>query len=1130
MSSAAANSSVSTMANEPALTPVEGNPFEPKLAPVEHDPFVPQVPESFLHRVSIGLSAGLSRMGELAVEGVQTMGKGAAQIAGQTPREPLPGWVSDLVEARPELKDSNERSWQIVKGAANVLGGFGGVLTSPAGLVSPTIEKEAGIPKEMTELGLGLLGGSKALSEGLQAAKFFRMRDGKAQMIGGLPTTEDFDAAATVLGNPRAAQNLRDLWNEKGIHPAEAAHDAQTDAFLRHDLTNIPEEIKLSSDEEQGLADAFRKPVPLSAAVNDLPDLASIQPPHPPGSLLASIRSAADKLSDIGRDAQMMLAPMATGTTDSMAVAKDFANSMRRNRWDWQRIDKIVEKSFTPEQRKRMWIAGDEESVARQLGESTEHQGLVTLTPQEKFTVEELQSRAQMAWLHARDISMVQGEGLPAYTPRMVINVANAAADQKPISLNAMGLNLRTTTAQLKHRKYMTAEETEAAAKASLGEQVEIVRDIRTLVLATAKLEDAIAGRTFVDWIKEYGRRTGAETVVEGAPPTGSPYKWFTLDHPALKIWRPKFETVDGKVQAATDANGETIFQQVPYYVRGDFEGPSRAVLTQPNGALYNAAMSLKGKTMSLIMNSPIIHNAVEWGRALPAMPGKVASFKVYFEGNRAKNDVATMHEAIGNGLVPIGHRFYNQNIDEIANGANLTPGRSFTAQVLGAVPGLFDPAAGTAVKRAVDKAGDFWHNTLLWDRVADLQMGLYVNFRDDLMAKGVDRISAARAAAHWANRYAGALPQEAMGNGAKKVANLLMFSRSFTLGNLGAMKDMLTGLPKDVLAQIERDAGQINPEAKGYMQSLARRKAMSIVAMDIGLFYVGNSIMQNALNVMLGDSTLDKEMHGYTQRFADTLTKAKEHPLSLLQPFNLMQGLSATNENEPSRQDRVRVGYTHDGTAIYARNPVGRIGEEFEGYLTGPLDMIRRKLGTVARPAWQILANDKGFGRKVYDPDADTPAKYLSNVAKIAETIAAEQFPVTQAGAFMDLVRGKAPDEKLATLQTAGPFFGFMFSKGAPGGPAVGELYQAESQHKYAVDAELPEIRRQIQSGDIEGARARMTELDVPAGLQRFYIRTTQYPATRLKGRTLRDFYRYSTPEQRQRLERALENQPPPQ
>jgi hypothetical protein len=149
-----------------------------------------------------------------------------------------------------------------------------------------------------------------------------------------------------------------------------------------------------------------------------------------------------------------------------------------------------------------------------------------------------------------------------------------------------------------------------------------------------------------------------------------------------------------------------------------------------------------------------------------------------------------TMLEAVDAGLVPIGKRFFNQDITSIMEQPNLTPGRSLTAKIAGLVPGLFDPAADVAVKRAVDRMGDFWHNTLLWDRIGDLQMGLYVNFRDAAMAKGVDPQTAQRMAAHIANRYAGALPQEAMSDSARKIANMMMFSRSFTLGNIGVIKD----------------------------------------------------------------------------------------------------------------------------------------------------------------------------------------------------------------------------------------------------------------------------------------------------------------------------------------------------
>jgi hypothetical protein len=727
---------------------------------------------------------------------------------------------------------------------------------------------------------------------------------------------------------------------------------------------------------------------------------------------------------------------------------------------------------------------------------------------------------------------MVEGEGLPAYTPRMIINTMGAGAKETVTALDGIGSNLRTKTANMLKRKYLEAQETEAAAKAKYGDEAMLARDIRVLPLATSQLEDAVAGRSLINNIKDYGARTGTETVVEGAIPAGSEVKYFTLDHPSFRTWRPKFE--GGK--AVKDAEGKPVFEQVPLYVHGDFEGPLRAVLSHKSGAVYGAMMSLKGKTMSLIMNSPMIHNAVEWGRAVFAMPGKVATFKVYFEGNRAKNNVPLMQEAIDNGLVPIGHRFFNQDIAGLMEAPDLVPGRSWTSQVLAAVPGLFDEAAGVAVKRAIDKAGDFWHNTLLWDRVADLQMGLYVNFRADAIAKGIDPQTSSRMAAHWANRYAGALPREAMSDGATKMANMMLFSRSFTLGNMGVLKDMLTGLPKDVLAQIERDAGfragsieagiDAGKEAANVAKGIARRKAMAVVAMDIAGMYVFNSLLQNTTNVIFNDSTVDKELHGYAARMKTALTETAEHPLKLLQPFGFLEHLSATADNEPGRQERVKIGYAKDGTAIYGRAPVGKIGEEFIGYMTGPLDMMRKKMSTVARPGWQIMNNDAGFGRKIYDPAADTPGKYMQNVYLIAKHLALAQTPEGQVSALKDLVQGEG-DAKVNALQAFGPFAGVTFSKGAPGGPAVGEMYASRAQHEFKVNQALPDIRRQIRRGDVDGAIGVMTELDIPQGLQRFYIKSTLNPATRLSPRATRDFYLHSTPEQRERFERALKTQP---
>jgi hypothetical protein len=948
------------------------------------------------------------------------------------------------------------------------------------------------------------------------------------------PVTEQ---PARPVPEPITPEPARPAMESRPTTPAAPEPDLEIPGFLRRDAQNrLPERGAPPTAPEAPAAElapeAEGRPASLGAAAS--PPTPAPTPSAATGPTLAErfygdIRSHVDKLFDVGRDVQMMVSPMAAGSQEAMATAKDFANRLRRNRWDWGQVDSDIDRRFTPEQRKRMWDAADEESVLQQEGKTNPNMGLATLEPEERAAVEQLQARSQAAWKEAYDVGIVKNEeGLPAYTPRMFVNTATTG-EGGPRSLTAIGRNLRTTTPQLRGRQHLMAEETEAAGKARLGEQAELARDIRTLPLATAKLEDAIAGRRMINEIRAAGQRTGQETVVEGAKPGPD---WFTLDHAAFREWRPDLEInpVTGKMMARTDDAGKTIFKQVPLYVRGDFEGPLRSVLTQPSGMLYNAAMSLKGKTMGLIMNSPMIHNAVEWGRALPAMPGKVATFRVYFDGNRAKNNPTIMREAIDNGLVPIGKRFFNQDVSSIMEEPNLTPGRSWTAQVLAAVPGLFDRNAGESVKRAIDRAGDFWHNTLLWDRIGDLQMGLYTNMREDLLAKGVDPQSAGRVAAHWANRYAGALPQEAMSDAARKLANLTLFSRSFTLGNLGAMKDMLNGLPRDVRAQISRDIGSLDPKAEGYIKSMAQRKAIGIVMLDMGLMYVGNSLLQSGMNVMRGDDTLSDELRGYADRFGKALQRVREHPLSLLQPMSLMSSLSATSENEPSRQDRVFVGYTKDGTGIYARNPAGKIGEEFSGYLSGPLDMLRRKLGTIARPGWQILANDQGFGRKVYDPTADTPAGYLKNMGRIVQFLVGGQLPTQQLGAARDLITGQG-DRKLAAMQTLGPLAGVTFSKGAPGGPPVGEMYAAQEKRKYAFENEKPDIMKALanRKDDPAGFRAaikRMNELGVPPGLQSYYQRVAQRPASRLSPTKLQEFSRTASPEEKQRLQRMQRQQ----
>ncbi len=133
----------------------------------------------------------------------------------------------------------------------------------------------------------------------------------------------------------------------------------------------------------------------------------------------------------------------------------------------------------------------------------------------------------------------------------------------------------------------------------------------------------------------------------------------------------------------------------------------------------------------------------------------------------------------------------------------------------------------------------------------------------------------------------------------------------------------------------------------------------------------------------------------------------------------------------------------------------------------------------------------------------------------------AKSQVPEGQFSALLDLAKGEG-DAKVNALQAGGPILGVTFSKGAPGGPAVGEMYNERARHDLKVQQQLPDIRKQMLRGDIEGATTRMQDLGIPKGLQKFYLRTTLNPATRLGTRSLKDFYSRATPEQIERMERA--------
>jgi hypothetical protein len=991
------------------------------------------------------------------------------------------------------------------------------------------------------------------------------------QKIGGLATQADFENAATHIakiaepaeeaGAVRAPVEpdvihgkMLGLFHEYGIHPNEVLAHATQDPALAKDLASdnpmLPnrytgiDPAAMHADAIQENADAGKSTKKIGGISDELNDAlqprtswpqtpTAVSPPTVSSRFGDLVGSLVDRfgLGNIVNDLQRQVTPMAMrdSSVAARSSARDLANTNRVARWDFQRLHGLLTDEFSPAEREQMWTAADKDSVAMQKGEAPTE--LAKLDPRLRNTVQALQQRSSEMWEEAQRSGVVQADAkaLPGYVPREVLfEYGKTDPGRLGPALDRIGSNTRTASSNLMRREHLTTEETEAAAR-EVHESAKVVRDIRTLPLATMRLQQAIAGRKLLNSIREVGDLTTPEgeasTVYEGAVPAGQESKFFTIpQHPAFWSWRPKFK--DGQIVKGED--GKLVFEKTPLMVRQDFEGPLRAVMGQQEGAVYRGMMTAKSKATSLIMYSPLLHNAVIAGRVLPAMGGNpVATARLYFRGNVVRNTPEMMREAIQNGMAPIGRGGAASEWAQTLQDPQMKPGRSITAQVLSAIPNLFDERAGTAVKQAIDKAGDFWHNTLLWNRVADMQAGIYDHYMKDAMAHGIDRTTASRTAAQLSNRYAGTMPAEALSDMARKTANVMLFSRSFTLGTIGSLKDMFTGLPRDVLAQVERDQGV---QAMLNVRSYAQRKALGIVAADMALLYAGGSLTQSAINVMRGDDTIGEEGQGYIDRLEATMKRLAANPFEALDPFAVPDGVSSTSENEPGKEQRILVGYDSHGTALYVKNPTGKTAEDMTGWMTHPAQTVFNKLSTLVRPGIEIAANQDFRGKPIYDPYAKTPEDYLRNMGKIVFHYMAAQAPDQTLDAIKDLMTGTPTDDEkdIDVAKIVGPLLGLVFSPGAPGGPAAGEYFRANEMQKYAQDQVMPQARKDIKEGRIGEAKEHMTAAGIPPRLQQFYVETTLNPKARFVKSKFKQFLNSLPEAQRARVDKQIERSDP--
>lgn len=849
-----------------------------------------------------------------------------------------------------------------------------------------------------------------------------------------------------------------------------------------------------------------------------------------PADVASAVRGIVKDVKDVtngmidskaGQEVIEALFPMSKGSDiQAKAVAQRFANAMRLARYQWQRMSEFVRDNFTGEERKVMWDAADEENLIRSgKMAASQDRGLDRLTPKQLDTVQHLHELSLGLWKRAQDAGMVEGEGLPFWTPRMAVRIGEdgdflrPGGEGKAATSTGEGGNVKTSTPNTKQRKYTLAEETEAAMKARLGDNTELVRDIGTMPLAMSRMAQAIAGRELVNQLKEYGQAIG-ELVVSD---TGGP-GFTTIDHPAFTTYKPDFITdADGKMVARTDQNGDIVMTRNQMHISDEWAGPLKAVLSKTDGAIYKAYMLMKSKAMTAIMISPAAHNMVIWGRAMAYDPAAVGTLKAYFSGHALAKDPGLMGQAISDGMVPLGaNKGSMMDVTDVARGIGKEggwgdPNESWINLATQKAVSVFSEGAADFVKAKMDAFGDFWHHTLLWKQVGALQTYIYNDYRNFLLEKGHPPEVAGPIAAHLANRYAGAVAAENSSEMLRKALNVMLFSRSFNVGNIGAVHDTVFGLPAGLRAKMIVDVGE---EAGQAGVEAAVAKARKGIIADVGVSMLLSAAASAGIAKLLLNQSADDIKTGYVRRFAAMMGNIQDHPLNpgSYNPYRILPSW----ENEAGKQDRIDLGAQPGGRHEYLRLPTGKVVEDTVGWLIHAPETLEKKLSPTVKAAWQAVTNDKGFGVPVEDPSGNT----LKHITQGLEHVIAAQVPMEQLKTLADVIGGHGTE--LDKTKLAGTVTGFTVSQGNPHGPEEAAFYAQQDRIKTEKAYAMEAVKDDIKKGNADAAYERLSAIGLPPREIVMTIQNIKNPRQGMSKQQTRRFETEANTEDRATMENA--------
>lgn len=702
------------------------------------------------------------------------------------------------------------------------------------------------------------------------------------------------------------------------------------------------------------------------------------------------------------------------------------------------------------------------------------------------------------------------------YDPRFIVRmlddqtIVQLAEGARSGTLNAMGTNFIKTLKQAQKRKHVTLAETEAALArkvevlgGDLG-MLQVLKDIRVLPIVTAKLKRAIATRDLVEGIRKEGLHLDKPTVsfTKEAP------DWFTVaGSPMFVQKRPLIQA--GK--PVKDAEGNVVFTDQQIYMAPEYLGPITSIMSKGDiPTVLKALYEIKRIGVGNIMFNPITHNATILSKTFPNYGWK--TFGWWYQGTKFMKDKAFVKEMLEDGGVSLVNQSRLHSEFGTLPGAELTPGRSFTAKGAGAVAKVVGgEEASLATRKAVDAAGDFWHGTLLWDRIAGIQAGLYKFAKDDAMKKGLNQKAASAVAGRLSNLYGGAIPAEELAASMNHTLNVGLFSKSFTGTNIALYKDALLGMPASTRGKVLAAMGEMAKAGEKIGDSIIRRSAMNAIARDVLYAEFMRTAAFAGTQLALKDP--DEVIRDYGNRLDWTLEQVHGDPLSVLEsPLETAQYLLAPTE--VGKEGRAYIGDDAvTGRPLYAKLTFGKVAEDLISAWKHPAKLLGAKLSPTAKFGIEVIENKTYNGAKLRLADAG----YGENLLTISKEFIKLNLPSDVLETMGDVMR----DENLtdaSKLRLFGALAGtFSISQGVGRERAV--LMQSQRNYQDKLSQVMPKINKLLHT-DPDKAMELMEEF----GMTRHQITSHIKNRSRMSEATMRQRkqgQRTMTEEEQELLER---------